>query len=232
MMTVGKYMTKGSMFLLCMFAVAGIANAQGKEEYQQWTAKDKPGDGVATVVLPDGNTPGACRLDISLKGGPDCSYVKCKGEQPVFTQSAQSMMAAKQIALSVAKAHYIHFLQEEIKSKRATDMINAAIQNEGGPNGGTQESNGYAMSSSIREQASAIISGFAVVEDGFETIDNKKIAYVIGGSSCISQKAANNLSSGNRRDNSTQPSNTGGGRQNESGSGPAPTRRSAGNDQM
>jgi hypothetical protein len=154
----------------------------------------------------------------------------CKGEQVVMTQSPQSMMAAKQIAMSKAKAHYTHFLQEEINSKRVTDMIDAAISNEGGPNPGTQASSGYVTSGTIREQASALIKGFAIIEDGFEKMGNGQVAYVIGGASCMSQRAADNLSAGNRRDNSTPP--PGGAPAGQGEPSTAPSRRRAGADQM
>jgi len=232
MTTVGKIIIRSSVLLVCLFAIAGMANAQGKEEYQTWTSKDKPGDGVAEVVLSDGPTPMACRVEISIKGGPNCSKVMCKGEQTVMTQSPQSMMAAKQIAMSKSKAHYTHFLQEEINSKRVTDLIDAAIANEGGPTPGTQASSGYMSAQTIREQASALIKGFAVIEDGFEKMGNGQIAYVIGGVSCLSQKAADNMSAGNRRDNSTPPPNMGGASQGEGGPATVPARRRAGADQM
>ena len=232
MTTVGKLKTRGFALLLCLFTFAGIANAQGKEEYQTWTAKDKPGDGVAEVLLSDGPTPMACRVEISLKGGPGCTKVMCKGEQVAATQSPQSMMAAKQIAMSKAKAHYTHFLQEEINSKRTTDLIDAAIVNEGGPTPGTQASSGYTSAQTIREQASALIKGFSVIEDGFEKMGNGQVAYVIGGVSCMSQKAADNMSAGNKRDNSTPPAGMSGGSQGESGPAAVPARRRSGSDQM
>lgn len=231
MMTVGKF-TRSAVLLGFLLAIAGIANAQGKEEYQTWTSKDKPGDGVAEVVLSDGPTPMACRVEVSVKGGPSCSKVMCKGEQTVMTASPQSMMAAKQIAMSKAKAHYTHFLQEEINSKRVTDLIDAAIANEGGPTPGTQASSGYTTAQTIREQASALIKGFAVIEDGFEKMGNGQVAYVIGGVSCLSQKAADNMSAGNRRDNSTPPSSGMGGGQSDGGPAAVPARRRAGADQM
>jgi len=220
--------------LICSLALAtasGLSIAQTGPEQQQWQAPDKPGDGIAEVSLSDGPTPMACRVEISVKGGSNCSKVMCKGEQVAMTQSPQSMMAAKQIALSRAKAHYTHFLQEEINSKRVTDLIDAAISNEGGPNPGTQASSGYVSSSTIREQASALIKGFAVIEDGFDKMGNGTVAYVIGGASCLSQRAADNLSAGNRRDNAIP---SGGNVSPGQADGPAsaPVRRRAGADQM
>ncbi len=227
----GKQRLLASMLGLTLTAWTGATMAQVGPEKQEWAAKDKPGDGVAEVVLQDGSTPMACRIEISLKGGPGCTKVMCKGEQTVMTDSAQSMMAAKKIALSVAKAHYTHFLQEEINSKRATDLIDAAIRNEGGPNPGTQASSGYVSSSTIREQASALIKGFTVVEDGFEKMGNQQVAYVIGGVSCMTQRAADNLSAGNRRDNSTPPAGAAGNAPLGEGAA-VPARRRAGADQM
>ena len=232
MMTVGKFKTRGFALIFCLIAFAGVANAQGKEEYQTWTAKDKPGDGVAEVLLSDGPTPMACRVEISVKGGPSCSKVMCKGEQVAATQTPQSMMAAKQIAMSKAKAHYTHFLQEEINSKRTTDLIDAAIVNEGGPTPGTQASSGYTSAQTMREQASALIKGFAVIEDGFEKIGNGQVAYVIGGVSCLSQIAADNMSAGNKRDNSTPPTGSNSGTKSDVGPATVPARRRAGSDQL
>ena len=232
MTTVGKFKTRSFALILFLFAFAGVANARGKEEYQTWTAKDKPGDGVAEVLLPDANTPMACRLEISVKGGPSCSKVMCKGEQVPATQSPQSMMAAKQIALSIAKSHYTHFVAEEINSKRSTDLIAAAIVNESGPNPGAQASNGSTFVQTVREQASALIKGFAVIEDGFEKIGNGQVAYVIGGVSCLSQIAADNMSAGNKRDNSTPPAGSNSGTKSDAGPATVPARRRAGSDQL
>ena len=232
MTTIGKFNPIGAALILCICVFAGVVNAQGKEEYQNWTAKDKPGDGVAEVLLSDGPTPMACRVEISVKGGPSCSKVMCKGEQVAATQSPQSMMAAKQIAMSKAKAHYTHFLQEEINSKRTTDLIDAAIVNEGGPTPGTQASSGYISGQTIKEQASALIKGFAVVEDGFEKMGNGQVAYVIGGVSCLSQKAADNMSAGNKRDNSTPPAGMGAGPKDDGGPAAVPARRRSGADQL
>ena len=204
-----------------------VALAQVGPEKKEWEAKDKPGDGVAEVLLPDGTTPMACRVEVSLKGGPGCTKIMCKGEQVVMTQSPQSMRAAKEIALTRAKAHYTHFLKEEIQSTRVTELIDKAISNEGGENPGTVTSSGYISSATIKEQASALIKGFTVVEDGIEQSGGGSIAYVIGGVSCMTQRAADNSSAGNKRDNSTN-----------SGAAPGKTRadsqqrRRAGNDQM
>jgi len=231
MMMTGKQRLLASMLGLTLASWMGSTMAQAGPEKKEWVLNDKPGDGVAEVVLQDGSTPMACRIEISLKGGPGCTKVMCKGEQTVMTASAQSMMAAKKIALSVAKAHYTHFLQEEINSKRVTDLIDAAIANEGGPNPGTQASSGYVSSSTIREQASALIKGFSVVEDGFEKMGNQQVAYVIGGVSCITQRAADNSSAGNRRDNSTPPPGAAGNAPLGEGAA-VPSRRRAGADQM
>jgi hypothetical protein len=230
MMTTGNQSVLGTTLAMVLTLVTSTASAQAGPEKQEWGAKDKPGDGVAEIVLQDGSTPMACRMEVSVKGGPGCTKVMCKGEQTVMTQSAQSMMAAKKIALSVAKAHYTHFLQEEINSKRVTDLIDAAIANEGGPNPGTQASSGYVSSSTIREQASALIKGFAVIEDGFEKLGNQQVAYVIGGVSCLTQRGADNLSAGNRRDNSTPPPGAAGTAPSEGAV--VPSRRRAGADQM
>lgn len=218
---------------LCASMLAVLSTkvgAQAGPEKRDWAANDKPGDGVAEVVLSDGNTPMACRLEISVKGGPGCTKVMCKGEQVAMTGSAQSMLAAKKIALSQAKAHYTHFLQEEINSKRVTETIDAAIKNEGGPTPGTQTSSGYVSSSTIREQASALIKGFTVIEDGFEKLGTDQVAYVLGGVSCLTQRAADNMSAGNRRDNATP---TGAAQADApADAAPVPTRRRAGADQM
>lgn len=227
---IGKPSLRLLLLASMLVVLSTQAAAQAGPEKRDWAAKDKPGDGVAEVVLSDGNTPMACRIEISLKGGPSCTKVMCKGEQVAMTGSAQSMLAAKKIALSQAKAHYTHFLQEEINSKRVTDTIDAAIRNEGGPTPGTQASSGYVSSSTIREQASALIKGFAVIEDGFEKLGTDQVAYVLGGVSCLTQRAADNMSAGNRRDNATPP----GGVQADAPADAAavPTRRRAGADQM
>lgn len=166
-------------------------------EMQNWKAPDKPGDGQAEVVLADGVDPAGCRISVSVKGN-SCTKVMCKGEQAIFTNSTQSVLAAKKISLSMAKAHYVHFLQEDINSKRATDSIDAAIKKEGGANAGTNTSSGYVSSQTIREQASHLIKGFAVIEDGVTAEGDGKVAYTIGGVSCVTQKAADNLSAGNK----------------------------------
>lgn len=167
---------------------------------RNWKAPDKPGDGVAETVIADGVDPGACRIAVSVKGNA-CTKVICKGEQAVFTNSSQSIMAAKRISMSVAKAHYVHFLQEEINSKRATDTIDAALKKEGTADAGTSASSGYVTSQSIREQASALIKGFAVIEDGVVTDEaGGKVAYTIGGVSCVTQRAADTLKAGNATD--------------------------------
>lgn len=229
-MMTGKF-PKQLLLSLVMTTVLNTQSfAQAGPEKQSWTAPNKPGDGVAEVVLPDGSTPMACRLEISVKGGPGCSKVMCKGEQVVMTGSPQSMLAAKKIALSQAKTHYTHFLQEEINSKRVTDTIDAAIANEGGPTPGTQASSGYVSSSTIREQATAMIKGFVLIEDGFEKMGNGQVAYAIGGASCITQRAADNMSAGNRRDNAASPSSGLSGLPAESIT--TPSRRRAGADEM
>lgn len=201
------------------------------EEMQHWKDKDKPGDGVAEVVMQDGTDPMACRIEASVKGGNNCTKVMCKGEAPVFTESVQSKMAAKKIAMATAKAHYVHFLQEEITSKRATDMINSAIKKEGGADAGTSATSGYVNAESIREQASALIKGFSVVEDGYTKEGNDLVAYVIGGVSCMTQRAADNLSAGNKANNATTGSGSAAG---GTAAGPAavPSKRRAGADSM
>ena len=223
----------GVFTLICSLALATVSQvaiAQSGPLNQRWGAKDKPGDGVVEVVLPDGATPMGCRMEISLKGGSNCSKVFCRGDQTAITQSPQSMMAAKRIALSVAKAHYVHFLTEEINSQRTTNIISEAIKLEGGPSAKTEASDGYSNVQDIREQASALIKGFAVVEDGFEKIGDGYNAYVIGGVSCLSQQAADNLNAGNQRDNATFPgANAPAGQGNNS---VTPMRRRAGADQM
>ncbi len=229
-MTTGKLAAPLFMVFMVWAGMASHAAAQSGPEMRDWSAQNKPGDGVVEVVLTDGSTPMSCRLEISVKGGPGCTKVMCKGEQVVMTSSAQSVLAAKKIALSQAKAHYTHFLQEEINSKRVTETIDTAIANEGGQTPGTQTSSGYVSSSTVREQASALIKGFAVIEDGFESLGNQQVAYVIGGVSCLTQRAADNMNAGNRRDNAAY-GNSG------SAGGPAnammtPMRRRAGVDQM
>ena len=228
-MMTGKTRFRQITALTLMFC-ATQAYAQAGPEKQEWIAMDRPGDGVAEVVLTDGTTPMACRLEISVKGGPGCTKVMCKGEQVVMTGSPQSMLAAKKIALSQAKAHYAHFLQEEINSKRVTDTIDAAIANEGSPTPGTQASSGYTSSTTIREQATALIKGFSVIEDGFEKMGNGSVAYAIGGVSCLTQRGADNLSAGNRRDNATPTAGSQGGIPSDAAV--TPTRRRAGADQM
>jgi len=188
--------------LVAAAAYGQSAEAPGKV-IQEWAVPDKPGDGKVSVVLQDGNDPMACRLEVSVKGGDNCKKVMCKGESPVFTSSVQSKMAAKNISLSRAKAHYVHFLQEEIGSKRSVDIIGSAIQKEGGVDAGTQEVNGQVMAETIRESASANIKGFVVVEDSFYLQDGKLVAYVIGGVSCLTQIAADTLSAGNKTNNAT-----------------------------
>lgn len=222
-----RLLLSASALMVCVTQTA----AQTGAEKQEWSAADKPGDGVAEVVLPDGSLPMACRIEISLKGGDGCTKVMCKGEQVVVIMgSPQSMLAAKKIAMSQAKAHYTHFLKEEINSKRVTDTIDAAVSHEGGPTPGTQASSGYTSSSTIREQASALIKGFAVIEDGFEKMGNGSVAYAIGGVSCLTQRAADNLSAGNRRDNATPSSANQGGAPADAAM--TPSRRRAGADQM
>lgn len=230
-MTTGKTFFRLALLALALTSFVSQASAQAGPESQGWNDKDKPGDGVAEVLVQDGNTPMACRLEISVKGGAGCTKVMCKGEQVAMTARPQSMMAAKKIAMSQAKAHYTHFLQEEINSKRVTDTIDAAISDEGGPTPGTKESNGYVSSSTIREQASALIKGFVVIEDGFEKMGDGQVAYAIGGVSCITQKGADNLSAGNRRDNADRaPAAQSGGASGDAAAVPA--RRRAGADQM
>jgi hypothetical protein len=236
--TIGKWMF-GAARGVTAAAVLGIltvpVHAQSTngivagEEMQQWTAKDKPGDGKAEVLVQDGNDPMACRLSVSVKGGNNCTKVMCKGEAPVFTSSIQSKMAAKKIALSTAKAHYVHFLQEEINSKRSTDIINSAIKKEGGADAGTNATSGNVNAESIREQASANIKGFAVIEDGMTKDGNDLVAYVIGGVSCLTQKGADNLSAGNKTNNAT---GSGGGTSEAAGPAATPSRRRAGADSM
>ena len=226
---IGNRIVNGAAALALGIFVCGASAQQGGAEMSNWSAKDKPGDGVVEVVLPDGDDPKACRLSVSAKGGASCPKVLCKGEQAVMTSSAQSKMAAKKIALASAKAHYVHFLQEEVNSRRVTDTIDAAIKNEGGANAGTTASSGYVTSATIREQASGMIKGFAVVEDGFYKDGDALIAYVIGGASCRTQVAADSLSAGNRSDTSHSQAQRAGGASDAS---TAPSRRRAGADQM
>ena len=226
----------GTSFVVGLSAAAvygQAADAPGKVK-QEWTIPDKPGDGKASVVASDGNDPMACRLEVSVKGGDNCTKVMCKGEAPVFTSSVQSKLAAKKIAMSTAKAHYVHFLQEEITSKRTTDMINSAILKEGGPDAGTQAVSGFVNAESIHEQASAFIKGFSVIEDGVYLLDGKQVAYTIGGVSCLTQRAADNLSAGNKTNNATIGSGSKpAGADNESGAAQeAPVKRRAGADSM
>ncbi|MDM7943532.1 MAG: hypothetical protein QUV35_12985 [Hydrogenophaga sp.] len=229
-MMTGKTRFRQGLSALALMACTTQAFAQAGPEKQEWIAMDRPGDGVAEVVLPDGTTPMACRLEISVKGGAGCTKVMCKGEQVIMTGSPQSILAAKKIALSQAKAYYTHFLQEEINSKRVTDTIEAAIANEGGPAPGTQASNGYTSSATIREQATALIKGFSVIEDGFYKLGNGSVAYAIGGVSCLTQRGADNLSAGNRRDNATPAAGFQSG--TAADAAVTPTRRRAGADQM
>lgn len=197
----------GAFALAAVLSLGSIAvhgqTAQPGPEMKGWSAPDKPGDGKVEVVLSDGADPHGCRLAISAKGA-SCTKIMCKGEQAIFTNSSQSIMAAKKISLSVAKAHYVHFLQEEINSKRTTDMIDAAIKKEGGPDAATTATSGYVSSQNIREQAGALIKGFAVVEDGVTTDESGgKVAYTIGGVSCATQQAADSQNAGHRTDSST-----------------------------
>jgi hypothetical protein len=242
MIKIGKAQTKSGAknALLCSVLFAafvasgltiGLTSVQAQTvtngpEISGWKAPDKPGDGKAEVVLADGATPAACRIAISTKGA-SCSKVVCKGEQSVFTNSSQSILAAKRISLSIAKAHYVHFLQEEINSKRATDIIDGALKKEGGPDAGTSASSGYIASQNIREQASALIKGFSVIEDGITTDESGgKVAYTIGGVSCVTQNAADNLRNGN----STNSGTNGQGNNNNNGgqqAAPADSRRRA-----
>lgn len=181
-----------------LLALAGIASAQqAGPEMQNWTAPDKKGDGVAEVVVADGVDPIGCRVAVSVAGNA-CTKVMCKGEQAIFSNSPQSVQAARRIAMSMAKAHYVHFLQEEINSKVAIDTISAAVSNEGGSKPGTRESHGQVITQRIREQAAAMIKGFSVIEDGVRADETgKRVAYVIGGASCKSQQAANQMAAGN-----------------------------------
>lgn len=230
--TIGKkHVLNGALVSLLLGLGASCAMAQSPsgvaagEEMQKWVSGDKPGDGKADVLVQDGNDPQACRLSISVKGG-GCTKVMCKGEAPVFTNSVQSKMAAKKIALSTAKAHYVHFLQEEINSKRSTDTINSAIKKEGGADAGTTAASGYVNAESIKEQASALIKGFVVIEDGFAKEGDELVAYTIGGVSCVSQRGADNLSAGNKTNNAT--SAVGGA--TAGGGAAVPSRRRAGVD--
>lgn len=181
-----------------MLAIAGAATAQqAGPEMQNWTAPDTKKDGVAEVVLADGADPIGCRAAVSVAGN-SCKKVLCKGEQAIFTNSSQSIQAARRIALSTAKAHYAHFLTEQITSKLAVDTITAAVVNEGGANPGSKASHGQLITQKIREQASEMIKGFSVIEDGVKTDEaGNRVAYVIGGASCKSQQAADALRAGN-----------------------------------
>jgi hypothetical protein len=214
--------------------ITGSATAQNDaatpgQQKQQWNTPDKPGDGVAEVVLADGADPMACRLSVSLKGGNSCTKVLCKGETAVFTNSVQSKLVAKRNALSIAKAHYVHFLQEEINSKRSVDMITSAIRKEGTADAGVSATSGQVTAESINERASELIKGFVVIEDGFTRQENETVAYVIGGVSCITQRGADTLKAGNKANMSN-----GGGAGSEPVNAPAanPSRRRAGVDQM
>ena len=187
--------------------------------------------GKAEVVVADGADPHGCRISVSVKGA-GCSKVMCKGEQAIFTNSSQSILAAKKISLSVAKAHYVHFLQEEINSKRTTDMIDAAIKKEGGPDAGTAASSGYVSSQNIREQAGALIKGFSVIEDGVTTDESGgKVAYTIGGVSCLTQQAADSQNAGHRTDSAAGGQQSGNQSTSQPSSQPANSRR-RGSDQM
>ncbi len=240
--TTGKFLSRAARATSLAVALGALATtAFGQavngivagEEFVGWKEKDKPGDGKAEVLLPVGNDPMGCRLEISLKGGNNCTKVMCKGEAPVFTSSVQSKMAAKKIAMSKAKAQYVHFLQEEINSKSSTDIISSAIKKEGGADAGTNATSGYVTAETIREQASALIKGFAVVEDGYYKEGNDLVAYVIGGVSCLTQRASDNLSAGNKANNATTGSD--GGSTGSAGAGaPAamPSKRRAGAESM
>jgi hypothetical protein len=228
-MRVGRYalaavVVGGSILAGSVAAQQGSGVGTQKEH---WTAPDKPGDGVAEVVLQDGSDPMACRLSASVKGGDSCTKVLCKGESPVFTNSVQSKMIAKRNALSIAKAHYAHFLQEEVNSKRTVDMVSSALKKEGTADAGTSATSGQVVTESISERASELIKGFVVVEDGFAAEGNESVAYVIGGVSCVTQRGADNLKAGNRANMSTGAGGGAGG-----GLAPVPSRRRAGMDQM
>jgi hypothetical protein len=193
MTTIGKAALAAVVMALALPALA----QQAGPVMQNWTAPDKKGDGVAEVVLADGVDPIGCRVGVSVAGNA-CTKISCKGEHAVMTNSSQSIQAARRIALANAKAHYIHFLKEEIHSKAAIDTISSAISNEGGANPGTRSSHGEVMTTRIREQASGMISGFSVIEDGVRTDEaGKRMAYVIGGASCKSQQAAAQMAAGN-----------------------------------
>jgi hypothetical protein len=193
MMTIGK-----PALAAVLLALAGTAAAQQTgPEMQNWSAPDKKGDGVAEVVVADGVDPIGCRVAVSVAGN-SCAKVVCKGEQAVFSNSSQSIQAARKIAMSMSKAHYVHFLKEEINSKQAIDTISAAVSNEGGATPGTRESHGQVITQRIREQASGMIKGFSVIEDGVRTDESgKRVAYVIGGASCKSQQVADQMAAGN-----------------------------------
>ena len=228
--TLASVLTVG---LLAATAYGQSADSPGPVK-QQWETPDTPGDGKASVVAPDGNDPMGCRVEVSVKGGDNCTKVMCKGEVPIFTSSLQSKMAAKKIAMSTAKAHYVHFLQEEIISKRTTDIINSAILKEGQLDPGTQAQSEYASAESIHEQASAFIKGFSVIEDGVYLQDGKPVAYVIGGVSCLTQRAADNLRAGNKTNNATvgAGSKPAGGAIDSGAAQEAPAKRRAGAEAM
>lgn len=192
-MTIGK-----PTLAAVLLALAGAATAQqAGPEMQNWTAPDKKGDGIAEVVIADGVDPIGCRVAVSVAGN-SCTKVVCKGEQAIFSNSPQSIQAARRIAMSMSKAHYVHFLKEEINSKQAIDTISAAVSNEGGAKPGTRESHGQVITQRIREQASGMIKGFSVIEDGVRADETgKRVAYVIGGASCKSQQAADQMAAGN-----------------------------------
>lgn len=193
MTTIGK----AALAAVVLALVAPAMAQQAGPTMQNWTAPNKPGDGVAEVVLADGVDPMACRVGVSVAGNA-CAKVTCKGEHAIMTNSSQSIQAARRIALANAKAHYVHFLKEEINSKVAIDTISNAISNEGGANPGTRSSHGELITTRIREQASGMISGFSVIEDGVRTDEaGKRVAYVLGGASCKSQQAAAQMAAGN-----------------------------------
>jgi hypothetical protein len=192
MTTIGK----AALAAVVMALAAPAMAQQAGPVMQNWTAPNKPGDGVAEVVLADGVDPIGCRVGVSVAGNA-CAKISCKGESAIFTNSSQSIQAARRIALANAKAHYVHFLKEEINSKAAIDTISSAVANEGGANPGTRESSAQLITTRIREQASGMITGFSVIEDGVRTDEaGKRVAYVIGGASCKSQQAAAQMSAG------------------------------------
>jgi hypothetical protein len=212
-----------------------IAHSQNElrpgPQRQQWNAPDVPGDGKVEVNLKDGADPMACRVSVSIKGGANCQKVLCRGESAVYTNSVQSRLAAKKIAMSIAKAHYVHFLQEEVSSQSNTDIISSAIKKEGGVDAGTAVTNGNVTTQSIREQASGLIKGFTVIEDGYDVDGNDQVAYVLGGASCVTQRAADTLGNGNKTNNGAN-SSYGGSNSNQSGQTPSSSRRRAGADDM